>query len=42
MGQINNLSFFLIHSGDDSAALESDMNNNNKIYLITLAILIPI
>ena len=33
-----NLSLFLIHSGDDSAALEANMNNNNKIYLFTLAI----
>ena len=25
-----NLSLFLIHSGDDSAALEANMNNDNK------------
>ena len=29
-----NLSLFLIHSGDDSAALEANMNNENKIYFL--------
>ena len=37
-----NLSFFLIYSGDDSVALETNMNNKNKIYLFNLAIKIPI
>ena len=37
-----NLSFFLIYSSDDSVALETNMNNNNKIYLFNLAIKIPI
>ena len=32
---------FIIHSGDDSAALKANINNKNKIYLFTLAILIP-
>ena len=38
----NNLLFFLIHSGDNSTALETNMDNSTKISSFTLAIKTPI